>query len=86
MVRVAGEEAKGQEWTYGGETMGPTRLTRCLYVMKLWQVRAGASEMPILRKVMVVAPYNADLKYQEYNMRALTFHRLSITPSTKCCD
>lgn len=26
--------------------------------------------MPILKKVMVVAPYNVDLKYQECNMRA----------------
>lgn len=41
--------------------------------------RAETSEMPILRKVMLVAPWNVGQKYQECNMRVLIFHCLSIT-------
>lgn len=74
MVRVAWAQAKRQERACVGETTGPAWLTRHVYVMRLSTSGEGTSEMPISRKVNIIASCEVDLKGQECHMKALTSH------------
>lgn len=74
MVRVAWTQTKRQEWARVGEPTGPGWLPRHIYVMRLLTSGAGTSEMPISRKVMIIASCEVDLKGQQCHMKALTSH------------